>query len=157
MRYIPLLGLTALFVVACASPSARPPAVSSTAFDGKPRPCDPAAARELAASAFSADTTLVGDQHEPGGGIRPVSRVWPRYPTELRARGVDGRVQSTFVIDTLGRVVPGSAYITYESHREFGDAVCSWLRDSRFAPFLVDGRRLSVRLLRVPTTFEVTG
>jgi len=139
----------------CAPPSAQSPARAPPASDARGRACNPAAARELGAAAFLADTTLPANPREPGGAIRPVARVWPRYPHELRDQGVEGRVQSTFVIDTLGLVVPGSAYITYESRREFGDAVCTWLRQSRFTPFVADGRRRSVRVLEVPTTFEL--
>ena len=146
----------AALVGGCAPPSAQSPATASTAANPQARPCNVPPAGALAATPFVADTTLPTDQREPGGGIRPISRVWPRYPHELRAQGVEGSVRSTFVIDTLGHVVPASAYITYESRREFGDAVCTWLRQSRFAPLVVDGRRRSVRLLEVPTTFELT-
>jgi outer membrane biosynthesis protein TonB len=153
LRYT--LFLMAALVGGCAPPSPQPPSTASTAANPQARPCNRAAAEGHAAAAFLADTTLPADQREPGGGIRPTSRVWPRYPHELRAQGVEGSVRSTFVIDTLGHVVPASAYITYESRREFGDAVCTWLRQSRFAPLVVDGRRRSVRLLEVPTTFEL--
>jgi hypothetical protein len=69
---------------------------------------------------------------------------------------VEGRVISSFVIDTLGRVVAGSARIHEESSFEFGQAVCAWLREVRFAPLRVDGRARTV-LLRYPLTFSLGG
>ena len=79
----------------------------------------------------------------------------PRYPVELRNTGVSGVVLMSFVVDTLGRVPRGGATIHQETRTEFGDAVCANIMNARFSPLVADGRRLSVRVLNVPTTFEI--
>jgi TonB family protein len=105
----------------------------------------------------TADTSI--DAADAAGrpvAIRAVQAVTPRYPPELKARDISGETQSTFVIDTVGRIIPGSVRITRETDRGFGDAVCAWSRQVRFAPVIVDGRARTVRVVRYPTTFQLT-
>jgi len=79
----------------------------------------------------------------------------PRYPVELRNAGVSGVVIMSFVVDTLGLVPKGGATIHQETRTEFGDAVCANIMTSRFSPLVANGKRLSVRVVNAPTTFEV--
>lgn len=79
----------------------------------------------------------------------------PRYPVELRNAGVSGAVIMSFVVDTLGLVPKGGATIHQETRSEFGDAVCANIMSARFSPLVANGKRMSVRVVNVPTTFEV--
>lgn len=63
--------------------------------------------------------------------LRPVAfRL--HYPENLRIRGVEGSVRASFVLDTAGRVLPGTVVITFESQWEFGNSVCAYLRSARY-------------------------
>lgn len=75
----------------------------------------------------------------------------------MRSWYVEGRAVASFVVDTLGVVVPESAIITSESQPAFGNAVCSWLRQqARFEPFVVNGRKYTVRIANYPVDFTLT-
>jgi TonB family protein len=78
----------------------------------------------------------------------------PEYPPDLRRDRVNGTVDVSFTVDTLGNVVDGSVVIESETDRAFGDAVCAYIRRTRFTPFVVNGRRYSVRVLSQPFTFR---
>lgn len=60
----------------------------------------------------------------------------PTYPADLRERHIGGYVEVSYTVDTLGTVVPGSELIETETHKEFGDSVCEYLRKIRFTPLL---------------------
>lgn len=66
----------------------------------------------------------------------------PDYPTVLRSAGVTGEVLVRFVVDTTGRVEPGSLQIAHASHGLFADAVRRWLPSTRYVPAEVAGRRV---------------
>ena len=107
------------------------------------------------AVAARADTTV--DAQDPIlQTLRSANSVTaPRYPVGLRNEGISGVVIMSFVVDTLGLVPKGGATIHQETRTEFGDAVCANIMNSRFTPLVANGRRLSVRVLNMPTTFEV--
>ena len=69
--------------------------------------------------------------------------VPPRYPERLRAAGVDGNVLVRFVVDTTGRVAPGSIEILESSHELFTAAVRETLARLRFLPAEVNGRKVT--------------
>jgi TonB family protein len=75
---------------------------------------------------------------------RPVvplaSNVGPRYPADLRGRHVAGRVVAQFVIDTAGRVRPGSFRATAWDELAFVAAVREAVYAMRFRPATIDGR-----------------
>ena len=87
--------------------------------------------------------------------VQPLGRTVPRYPSEMRSAGIAGRVVASFVIDTLGRVPAGGAWIHDETGPSFGNAVCAHLESARFAPLVVNGRRMSVRVQRWPVSFDI--
>jgi len=115
---------------------------------GTPRPCG-------AASDVTADTTIDATVQPPSPLIRFRANDGPSYPPLLRDRGVEGKVRATFVFDTSGRVVPGSAYVLAESHPEFGAAVCTFLRRAAFTPARIDGHRRSVRVVGMGFRFSL--
>ena len=124
------------------------PRVETTAVTFAERSCD-------GATSARSDTTV--DAQDPI--LRSllgahVDRT-PRYPVELRNAGVSGVVIMSFVVDTLGLVPRGGATIHQETRSEFGDAVCANIMSARFSPLVANGKRMSVRVVNVPTTFEV--
>ncbi|MBA3918807.1 MAG: hypothetical protein C0516_09510 [Gemmatimonas sp.] len=79
----------------------------------------------------------------------------PEYPTQLRSQGLMGRVVARFAVDTNGRVMPGTAAIVSETHREFGQSVCQFLKRARFQPVPVDGRKRTVTVAAAPFEFSI--
>jgi TonB family protein len=90
----------------------------------------------------------------PGGGEpfgenlvdRPVRTLpgsaRPRYPAALTRDRVEGSVSASFVVDTLGRVEPGSFVVVESSHPLFERAVRDALAGMRFSPAEAAGRRV---------------
>lgn len=66
----------------------------------------------------------------------------PLYPSRLSGAGVEGDVSVRFVVDTTGRVEASSVEIVQASHALFGEAVKQWLKQTRYAPATVNGRRV---------------
>lgn len=79
----------------------------------------------------------------------------PRYPSMLQSAGVEGDVRAQFVVDTLGRVEPGSVKILEKSHDLFGTAVRDALMRARFAPAEAGGRKVR-QLAEQIFTFRIT-
>ena len=103
------------------------------------------------------DTTVDAATMNPSQFLRPRSAGGPRYPTDLRDQRVQGDVRATFVVDTLGRVVRGSSGILEESHPAFGQAVCTFLNTAAFAPVVIDGKRVAVRIVGMRFAFSTRG
>lgn len=66
----------------------------------------------------------------------------PRYPESLRAAHVEGSVLARFVVDSSGRVEPGSIVLGDATHALFAEAVRDALLRSRFVPAEVGGRHV---------------
>lgn len=103
--------------------------------------------------AVTADTTV----EQTGARDNPLP-VWISnhglaYPPNLRALG-RGEVVATYVVDTTGRIVRGSTEIISESDIGFGRSVCTFLDGAKFKPAIVNGRKLSVRVLAAPFHFK---
>ena len=64
------------------------------------------------------------------------------FPEALRSSGVGGEVGAQFVVDTLGRVEPGSFKVLKTSNELFSAAVRSHLPRMRFYPAEVGGRKV---------------
>ena len=111
---------------------------------------------EVVPAAAFADTTFAVVEDVPhsfrpaAGGMRAL-----RYPPRLREQGVEGQVIATYIVDTTGRVIPGTAVINLETDVAFGDAVCAFLAQVRFTPFIANGRRYSVRILENTFKFSL--
>jgi periplasmic protein TonB len=78
----------------------------------------------------------------------------PSYPEMLRTAGMTGRVVAEFVVDSTGRVRPGSLVIVEASHDLFASSVRRTVPSFRFAPARVQGRKVAQRV-RVPFEFEI--
>ena len=76
----------------------------------------------------------------------------PRYPAELRAARIEGKVLARFVVDTTGRVRMESVIVDASAHPAFGHAVVDALRRARFQPAEYRGRRVA-QLVSQPFLF----
>jgi protein TonB len=79
----------------------------------------------------------------------------PRYPEMLKSANVEGTVMAQFVVDTLGRVEPGSFKVLKSDHDLFTQAVKSALPNMRFLPAEVGGRHVK-QLVQQPFQFQLT-
>jgi TonB family protein len=64
----------------------------------------------------------------------------PKYPRELEASGLEGSVVAQLVVDTTGRVAPGSFRILRSSHPDFSQAVRDVVFKMLFEPARIRGR-----------------
>ena len=78
----------------------------------------------------------------------------PAYPTRLREAGIQGQVIIEAVVDTLGRVEPGSIRVVSSDHADFEAPATASIRASLFRPARVFGRGVRV-LVRVPVAFRL--
>ncbi len=78
----------------------------------------------------------------------------PRYPEQLRAAGVTGRVIVRLVVDTLGRVEPASVLIRESSHDLFTQSVRAILPALRFVAAEGGGRKVRM-LVDLPFEFRL--
>ncbi|MBL0938495.1 MAG: energy transducer TonB [Gemmatimonadaceae bacterium] len=100
------------------------------------------------------DTTVSRIGADSKAMLQWIAGTGPEYPPELRSQGVQGEVTARFVVDTNGRVVPGTALIISESHQEFGRSVCQFLKRARWKLLPVDGRKRSVTVTDAPFKFH---
>jgi periplasmic protein TonB len=88
-------------------------------------------------------------------GAALVSPPRPRYPEQLRATGVTGRVIVRLVVDTLGRVEPATIIIRESSHDLFAQSVRAILPALRFVPAEAGGRKVRM-VVDLPFEFRLT-
>jgi periplasmic protein TonB len=79
----------------------------------------------------------------------------PRYPSMLQSAGVEGDVRAQFVVDTLGRVEPGSVRVLDTTHDLFASAVRDALNRARFTAAKAGGRKVR-QLAEQVFTFRIT-
>lgn len=70
----------------------------------------------------------------------------PRYPSALRAAGIEGRVDTQFVVDTLGRAELDDFRVLEHAHPAFVEAVRESLAHYRFSPGEAGGRKVRTRV-----------
>jgi protein TonB len=85
--------------------------------------------------------------------LRPGARV-PSYPEMLRGAGIAGTVIVEFVVDTLGRIEPGSMRTVQADHDLFSSAVERVMPTLRFIPAEAAGRKVR-QLVRLPFRFDL--
>jgi protein TonB len=78
----------------------------------------------------------------------------PRYPEVLKAAGVEGEVDVSFVVDTMGRADPASLRILKSTHDLFDAAVRSALPGMRFIPAEAGGRKVKQQVQQ-PFVFRI--
>lgn len=87
--------------------------------------------------------------------VAVLATVRPAYPEMLRAAGIEGRVVVRFVVDTTGRVEPGSVTTIEATHPRFEQSVRAVLPHLRFAPAEVGGRHVR-QLVEMPFQFSLS-
>ena len=80
----------------------------------------------------------------------------PEYPAMLRSAKVEGEVLAQFVVDTLGRVEPGTFKVLKTTHELFTQAVRDVLPSLQFSPAEVGGRKVR-QLVQIPFPFVLKG
>jgi TonB family protein len=78
----------------------------------------------------------------------------PVYPPALRDAGIEGTVVLRLVVDTLGRVEPGTIYVVRGDHPGLVGSAARSLRLARFRPARMYGRAVRV-LVDVPVRFRL--
>jgi len=96
---------------------------------------------------WSAHVVEVAAAPVPGGPV-------PAYPELLRTAGTAGEVIAEFVVDSSGRVRPGTLQVVTSTHELFTVSVRRTVPAMRFLPARVQGRPVAQRV-RMPFVFEV--
>ena len=78
----------------------------------------------------------------------------PNYPSMLRSAGISGAVLVEFVVDTLGRLEPGSSKVLQSDHDLFAASVRDVLPRLRFIPAEAGGHKVR-QLVRLPFRFDL--
>lgn len=115
--------------------------------------------------------SLVDNPYARGGGVGTGTEIFttnqveravavlgtvrPAYPEMLRATGIEGRVVVRFIVDTAGRVEPGSITTIDATHALFEQSVRDALPRLRFAPAEVGGRHVR-QLVEMPFQFSLS-
>ncbi len=87
-------------------------------------------------------------------GPNPTRRVAPIYPYDLAITGTPGRVEIGFFVNERGRIV--DAEVLVASHDSFGSNSLAAIREWRFKPGRMDGKRVDMRVI-IPFLFWVNG
>jgi protein TonB len=102
----------------------------------------------------SPGATFRADQVEKQVSMLPGGSP-PRYPDALRIAGVEGQVVAVFVVDDQGRVEAESISFLRSDNEQFETEVRATLRDMRFAPAEVGGRKVR-QLVQMPFVFKLS-
>lgn len=79
----------------------------------------------------------------------------PAYPELLRRAGIQGRVLLQAIVDTTGRLEPGSLKILKSPSSGFDVATKRWALEARFRPARLQGRAVRV-LVNLPSDFSMS-
>ncbi len=88
------------------------------------------------------EATLADDQFQPATLL---SEPTPKYPPHLQAAGVAGRVAVEFVVDTSGRVEPGSMKALESTQQAFEASALAAVAAAVFHPARINGRAVRQR------------
>ncbi len=83
------------------------------------------------------------------------SVMGPRYPTELKAMNVQGEVLAQFIVDTTGRMRPGTFKTLRATDPAFVESVRLFVSGARYRPAEIGGLRVP-QLVQQPFKFELT-
>ena len=86
--------------------------------------------------------------------VDPASQFRPKYPEQLRSAGIEGKVQVTFIVDTLGRVEMESVRIRSSLHRYFTESVMAALPQTHSLPAIMKGGKVR-QFVEQPLTFSL--
>ncbi|HEY5220396.1 MAG TPA: energy transducer TonB [Gemmatimonadaceae bacterium] len=80
----------------------------------------------------------------------------PHYPDMLRSANLEGEVIASFVVDTNGRADMKTFTVIKSTHEAFTTAVKNALRDYKFYPAEIGGRKVK-QLVQQPFQFTLNG
>jgi TonB family protein len=131
----------------------RVPRIETTFDPSKPVTASQGAQDPFGPGLQTSATPYGGDHVAAPGGVftgASVDRIaaqlggnpTPEYPRSLRTSALEGDVLVTFVVDTTGRVAPGSITIVQSTHELFADAVRRWLPRTRYSPAEIRGAKV---------------
>src|SRR5438034_4429829 len=112
------------------------------------------------------DTTVLDSLWPPSGSVVSArfpgleglkllpSTTVPDYPSHLRKQRVQGTVIVAAVVDTTGRIEPGTIKVAATPHEDFVPAVQRYLNGARFAPGRIHGRLMRVCIV-MPISFSL--
>ncbi|HXI34111.1 MAG TPA: TonB family protein [Gemmatimonadales bacterium] len=83
-----------------------------------------------------------------------ISADRPAYPDSLRAEGIEGRVTVQVVVDTSGRVEPGSAVVVQSPNAGFNQAALAFVYTAHFRPAKRRGHAVRA-VVEVPIDFKL--
>ncbi|MGH7512632.1 MAG: TonB family protein [Gemmatimonadales bacterium] len=86
--------------------------------------------------------------------VETIEQPDPRYPAALAQARVTGRVELSYVVDTLGVAEPGSLRTLMSTHRAFEAAARASVLASRYRPARLHGN-LVRQLVRQTFTFRI--
>jgi TonB family protein len=86
--------------------------------------------------------------------VIPVRSPLPRYPDELRSKGISGCVLVQFVVDTTGRADTTTFKVLRMSHLGFAQAARAALPGLRYTPAELQGRKVR-QLVQQPFDFSI--
>jgi TonB family protein len=78
----------------------------------------------------------------------------PAYPRTARLVGMSGSALVQFVVDTAGKVKPGTITTVDATFKDFGDAAASYVTEMAFLPATIDGHPVE-RLVQYPFDFKL--
>lgn len=102
----------------------------------------------------SPGATFRADQVEKQVAVLPGGSP-PHYPEALRIAGVEGEIVAVFIVDAQGRVEAASISFLHSDGGGFEREVRATLRDMRFAPAEVGGRKVR-QLVQMPFLFKLS-
>lgn len=109
----------------------------------------PAPSRPAETSVSRADAVEAGELTQRP---RPIRRVPPRFPTNLRRAGQSGVAVVDFIVGSDGGVY--DTHAVRATHPEFAEAAVACVSQWRFEPGRIDGRAVNCRM-QVPIEFRL--
>ena len=100
------------------------------------------AERQMATAPIESSDSVYSVLSEQETAIRVEGSAAPVYPAELILAGVEGSVQTQYVIDTSGRADSASLQVLAATHPAFVRAVREAVPGMRFTPAIVQGRKV---------------
>jgi TonB family protein len=113
----------------------------------EPRPtkggaAGPDAAMQIAVAPVTSDDSVYSVLAAMESAVRVEGSAAPVYPPDMLAQGIEGSVQTRFVIDTTGRADSASLVVLVVSNAAFESSVRAALPGMRFVAARVQGRKV---------------
>ena len=96
---------------------------------------------------------LVFDIQDLDEQPKPLIRSAPRYPSQLKRMGVQGKVWIVFVVDEHGNT--GKTRVLESAHPEFSESAVEAVLSWKFEPGKKEGKAVKTRV-RIPLSFSIS-